>query len=124
MTYFFYDLAYKLGIDNIHDSLTHFQFGNITGIDLPGELGGILPSREWKKINKDEPWYRGETLIAGIGQGFMTASPLQLALATAAIANKGQLLTPQTIDAFSNKKVAIFMKMTKKPARQNTYKRY
>ena len=76
---FFYDLAYKLGIDNIHDSLTHFQFGNKTGIDLPGELGGILPSREWKKINKDEPWYRGETLIAGIGQGFMTASPLQLA---------------------------------------------
>jgi len=64
---------------------------------LPGELGGVLPSREWKKINKDEPWYRGETLITGIGQGFMTASPLQLALATAAIANKGQLLTPQVI---------------------------
>jgi len=94
---FFYDLAYKLGIDQIHDSLDLFQFGKNTNIDLPGELGGVLPSREWKKINKDEPWYRGETLITGIGQGFMTASPLQLALATAAIANKGQLLTPQVI---------------------------
>jgi penicillin-binding protein 2 len=94
---FFYDLAYKLGIDKIHDSLDLFQFGKNTNIDLPGELGGVLPSREWKKINKDEPWYGGETLITGIGQGFMTASPLQLALATAAIANKGQLLTPQVM---------------------------
>ena len=94
---FFYDLAFNMGIDQIHDSLSYFQFGKQTGIDLPGELGGILPSREWKKINKDEPWYRGETLITGIGQGFMTSSPLQLALATAAIANKGQLLTPQVM---------------------------
>ena len=94
---FFYDLAYKIGIDQIHDSLDLFQFGKNTNIDLPGELGGVLPSREWKKINKDEPWYRGETLITGIGQGFMTSSPLQLALATAAIANKGQLLTPQVM---------------------------
>jgi len=114
---FFYDLAYKLGIDNIHDSLTHFQFGNKTGIDLPGELGGILPSREWKKINKDEPWYRGETLIAGIGQGFMTASPLQLALATAAIANKGQLLSPQLLMHSQTKSGEIY-EDDKKPARQ------
>ena len=86
-----------MGIDQIHDSLSYFQFGNKTGIDLPGELGGILPSREWKKINKDEPWYRGETLITGIGQGFMTASPIQLALATGAIANKGNLQTPRVL---------------------------
>ena len=89
---FFYDLAYKMGIDQIHESLSLFQFGKKTGIDIPGELGGILPSREWKKINKDEPWYRGETLITGIGQGFMTASPMQLALATGAIANKGSFI--------------------------------
>ena len=94
---FFYDLAFKLGIDQIHNSLSYFQFGKKTGIDLSGELDGILPSREWKKINKDEPWYRGETLITGIGQGFMTTTPLQLALATAAIANKGQLLKPQVM---------------------------
>ena len=86
-----------MGIDQIHDSLSLFQFGKKTGVDIPGELGGILPSREWKKINKDEPWYRGETLITGIGQGFMTASPIQLALATGAIANKGQLHTPRVL---------------------------
>ena len=105
---FFYDLAFNMGIDQIHDSLSYFQFGKKTGIDLPGELGGILPSREWKKINKEEPWYRGETLITGIGQGFMTASPLQLALATAAIANKGQLLTPQVMMHSQSKKGDIF----------------
>lgn len=105
---FFYDLAFNMGIDQIHDSLSYFQFGKQTGIDLPGELSGILPSREWKKINKDEPWYRGETLITGIGQGFMTASPLQLALATAAIANKGQLLTPQVMMHSQSKNGDLF----------------
>ncbi|MDA8981164.1 penicillin-binding protein 2 [Candidatus Thioglobus sp.] len=105
---FFYDLAFNMGIDQIHDSLSYFQFGKKTGIDLPGELGGILPSREWKKINKDEPWYRGETLITGIGQGFMTTSPLQLALATAAIANKGQLLIPQVMMYSQSKNGDLF----------------
>ena len=105
---FFYDLAFNMGIDQIHDSLSYFQFGKKTGIDLPGELGGILPSREWKKINKDEPWYRGETLITGIGQGFMTTSPLQLALATAAIANKGQLLMPQVMMYSQSKNGDLF----------------
>lgn len=94
---FFYDLAYNMGIDKLHDSLAYFQFGEKTGIDLPGELSGILPSREWKKINKDESWYQGETLNTVIGQGFMTTSPLRLAVATAAIANKGQLLIPQIL---------------------------
>ena len=105
---FFYDLAFNMGIDQIHNSLSFFQFGKKTGIDLPGELGGILPSRDWKKINKDEPWYRGETLITGIGQGFMTASPLQLALATAAIANKGQLLVPQVLMHSQSKNGDLF----------------
>ena len=114
---FFYDLAYKLGIDNIHHSLSYFQFGKKTGIDLPGELGGILPSREWKKINKDEPWYRGETLITGIGQGFMTASPLQLAVTTAAIANRGKLLKPQVLMHAQTKNGDIY-ENDKKPASQ------
>ena len=94
---FFYDLAYKMGIDQIHDSLSYYRFGKKTGIDLPGEFEGILPSKDWKKINKDEPWYPGETLITGIGQGFMTTSPIQLAIATAAISNKGKLLTPRVL---------------------------
>jgi len=94
---FFYRLADKMGIDSLHDNLTFFNFGSKTGIDIPGEHGGILPSKTWKKINKDEPWYRGETLIVGIGQGFMTSSPLQLAVATAALANKGRLFQPKIL---------------------------
>jgi penicillin-binding protein 2 len=111
---FFYDLAYKIGIDQIHDSLSYFRFGKKTGIDLPGELEGILPSRDWKKINKDEPWYRGETLITGIGQGFMTTSPLQLAVATAAIANNGQILTPQVMKYYQSKNREAFEDLPKK----------
>ncbi len=94
---FFYRLADKMGIDSLHDNLTFFNFGSKTGIDIPGERGGILPSKTWKKINKNEPWYRGETLIVGIGQGFMTSSPLQLAVATAALANKGRLFQPKLL---------------------------
>ena len=96
---FFYDLANKMGIDKLHDNLTLFNFGSKTGIDIPGEKGGIMPSTTWKKINRNEPWYKGETLIAGIGQGFMTSSPLQLAVATAALANKGQLFQPTLLKA-------------------------
>ena len=94
---FFYDLADKIGIDTLHDNLTLFNFGSKTGIDIPGERGGILPSKAWKKINRNEPWYRGETLNAGIGQGFMTSSPLQLAVATAALANKGKIFQPKLL---------------------------
>lgn len=94
---FFYDLADKMGIENLHDGLKHFNFGKITGIDIPGERTGILPSKLWKKINKNMAWYRGETLITGIGQGFMTTSPLQLAVATAALANKGMIIQPKLL---------------------------
>lgn len=94
---FFYDLANNMGIDKLHDNLDLFNFGRKTGIDIPGEKGGIMPSKSWKKINRNEPWYRGETLIVGIGQGFMTSSPLQLAVATAALANKGQLFEPKLL---------------------------
>lgn len=117
---FFYDLAYSMGIDNLHKSLSLFGFGEKTGIDLPNEAQGILPSREWKNKNKNEPWYEGETLNTGIGQGFMIVTPIQLATATAAIANTGKLLTPKlllysqqqdntikTIDKNLSKQIAI-----------------
>ena len=104
---FFYDLANKMGIDTMHDNLKFFNFGAKTGIDIPGEKGGILPSKSWKKINKDEPWYRGETLIVGIGQGFMTSSPLQLAVATAALANKGQIFQPKLLKNIQSPNQAI-----------------
>jgi len=91
----------------MHDNLNYFNFGRKTGIDIPGEKGGILPSKAWKKINKDEPWYRGETLIVGIGQGFMTSSPLQLAVATAALANKGGLFKPKLLTNIQTPNQAI-----------------
>ena len=95
---FFYKLAYELGVDKIHDFLSHFGFGSRTGIDLTGESTGLLPSREWKRRARRQPWYPGETLIIGIGQGYFLTTPLQLAAATAAIANNGTFFTPHVVD--------------------------
>jgi penicillin-binding protein 2 len=95
---FFYKLAYELGVDKIHDFLSHFGFGIRTGIDLTGESTGLLPSREWKRRARRQPWYPGETLIIGIGQGYFLTTPLQLAAATAAIANNGTFFTPHVVD--------------------------
>ncbi len=110
---FFYDLANKMGIETLHENLQYFNFGAKTGIDIHGELGGILPSKAWKKINKNEPWYHGETLIAGIGQGFMSATPLQLALATAALANGGKVFRPKLL-----KNIHILDQIEKDPSIQ------
>ncbi len=94
---FFYNIANKMGIDLMHDYLTQFNLGQKTNIDLPYESAGILPSREWKKHTQGKSWYKGETVIAGIGQGFMTATPLQLAVFTSAIANRGKLVVPKLL---------------------------
>ncbi|MGB5453189.1 MAG: penicillin-binding protein 2 [Sedimenticolaceae bacterium] len=95
---YFYKLAYELGVDRIHDFLGQFGFGERTGIDLTGESGGLLPSREWKRRARRQPWYPGETLIIGIGQGYFLTTPLQLAAATAAIANGGTYYIPHVVD--------------------------
>lgn len=97
---YFYALAYDLGIDAIHDSLGLFGFGQPTGIDLEGERPGLLPSKQWKRRAKGKPWYQGETVITGIGQGFLLATPLQLAYATALLANRGQPIVPHLSRAF------------------------
>ncbi len=91
---YFYTLASILGIDRMHNFLRHFGFGEKTGIDLAGEKQGLLPSREWKRSQHNQSWYPGETLITGIGQGFLQVSPIQLAKAVATLANKGQVVTP------------------------------
>jgi penicillin-binding protein 2 len=95
---FFYKLAYDLGVDKLNAYLSHFGFGSRTGIDLIGESGGLLPSREWKRRARRQPWYPGETLIMGIGQGYFLSTPLQLAAATAAIANNGTFYTPRVVN--------------------------
>ncbi|MDP2903663.1 MAG: penicillin-binding protein 2 [Methylovulum sp.] len=95
---YFYRLAATLGIDRIHEFLQKFGFGEKTGIDLVGEKPGLLPSREWKNEQKNRAWYPGETLITGIGQGYHQVTPLQLATATATLANKGNIVTPFLVD--------------------------
>jgi penicillin-binding protein 2 len=92
---YFWDLAYKLGIDRIHDFLQPFGFGAVTGVDSTNERSGLLPSREWKRIYKRQPWFPGETLSVGIGQGYMLVTPLQLASATATLANRGKRFVPR-----------------------------
>lgn len=95
---YFYRLALMLGIDGVHDFLEKFGFGTLTGIDLIGEKAGLLPSRQWKKEARKQDWYPGETLITGIGQGYHQVTPLQLARATATLANRGQIVTPVLVD--------------------------
>ena len=94
---YFYELSYRLGIDRIHRFLAKFGFGEKTNIDLYGERKGLLPSRKWKRRVHKTIWYPGETVIAGIGQGYMLATPLQLASATATLASKGKKIQPRLV---------------------------
>jgi penicillin-binding protein 2 len=100
---YFYSVADRMGIDRMHEFLTGFGLGAATGIDIGGERKGVVPSREWKKKafkNKDlQTWFPGETVIAGIGQGFMLATPLQLAQATATVSMRGQRFAPRLVTA-------------------------
>ncbi|MFT4712779.1 MAG: penicillin-binding protein 2 [Candidatus Azotimanducaceae bacterium] len=94
---YFFDLAVKLGIDRIHENLALFGFGMNTTLDLPEARGGLLPSREWKKSARGLPWYPGDTVNIGIGQGDMLVTPLQLATAVATLANRGKIVTPRML---------------------------
>lgn len=94
---YFYEVSNRMGINRMHDYLREFGFGDKTGIDLVGERSGLLPSREWKRRVHNKIWYPGETLIAGIGQGYMLATPLQLAVATSALANRGKKVQPRLL---------------------------
>ena len=99
---YYYMLAMELGIDRIHHYLTQFGLGSRAGLDIPGESAGLIPSREWKRRALGEGWFHGETVIAGIGQGYMLATPLQLAKATAALANRGELRRPRLLHGLRN----------------------
>ena len=95
---YFYELALALGIDRMHRYLSSFGFGERTGIDLKGESRGLAPSRAWKRDARGQSWFPGETLITGIGQGYMLATPLQLASATATISMQGVRVRPRVVD--------------------------
>ncbi len=97
---YYYRLAHEMGIQKMGEYLSRFGFGARTGIDLEGELAGLMPSPEWKKRRFNQPWWPGETVIAGIGQGYTLSTPLQLAVATMALANGGALYQPQLVRAW------------------------
>jgi len=99
---YFYELASRMGIDRMHELLGGFGLGRPTGIDMKGEAGGLLPSEQWKRRARGQPWYPGETVIAGIGQGYTLVTPLQLAYATAVIANGGRGLRPHIVQAIED----------------------
>jgi penicillin-binding protein 2 len=94
---FFYRTSYRSGFNYLSDYLKIFGFGDKTGINLPFERKGVMPNDEWKLKNKSEPWYDGETLVNSIGQGFTLTTPLQLAYATGALVNGGNLYVPNYI---------------------------
>ncbi|MCG6869755.1 MAG: penicillin-binding protein 2 [Gammaproteobacteria bacterium] len=96
---YFYDLAYRMGIERMHDFLERFGLGSRTGLDSTGEAGGLLPSPAWKRSAHGQPWFPGETVISGVGQGYMLATPLQLAAAVSTIATRGQRVQPRLLRA-------------------------
>ena len=94
---YYYGLANELGIDKIHAYLSQFGFGKKTGVDMDGEVPGLLPSQEWKMKRHNQMWYAGDTVSAGIGQGYNLVTPLQLAAATATLANNGIAYKPHFV---------------------------
>ncbi len=99
---YFYRVAQDLGIDHIGEFLAKFGLGKPTGIDIPNEKGGLLPTKEWKERVRKEQWYAGETLSVGIGQGYLVLTPLQLAHATARFAARGRGAEPHLVHAVEN----------------------
>ncbi|MGG4607698.1 peptidoglycan DD-transpeptidase MrdA [Providencia sp. Me31A] len=94
---FFYQVAYDMGIDRLSAWMTRFGYGEYTGIDLAEERSGIMPTREWKQKRYKKPWYQGDTIPVGIGQGYWTATPIQMSKALMTLINDGQVKTPHLL---------------------------
>jgi penicillin-binding protein 2 len=100
---YFYEMAHRLGIDRLHDYLSKFGIGQRVSLDMFEEAEGLMPSQAWKRARYRQPWYPGETLILGIGQGYMQATPLQLAQVATLIANKGKWIRPHLAKTLDGK---------------------
>lgn len=94
---YFYEVARRVGVDAIAEMASRLGLGAALGLDLPGERGGVVPTREWKRAQMGQPWHQGETLITGIGQGYVLSTPLQLAVMTARLASGGYRVTPALV---------------------------
>jgi penicillin-binding protein 2 len=99
---YFYGLAQEIGIDGIQQFMSQFGFGRRTGIDIEGEVAGLLPSQQWKQKRFNQRWFVGDTISVGIGQGYNLATPLQLAVATAILANDGKVFRPHVVKHIEN----------------------
>ncbi|MBL7002644.1 MAG: penicillin-binding protein 2 [Gammaproteobacteria bacterium] len=113
---YFYDLSFRTGIDRMSAFMKQFGFGSRTGIDSTGERPGLMPSREWKRSVRREPWFPGETLITGIGQGALLATPLQLASATSALTQNGQVYKPHLVHSIEYPNNADILDIKKEPS--------
>ena len=114
---YYYRLASDLGIDNISNFMAPFGFGSRTGIDIDGESGGILPSQAWKLKRFKQKWYPGETVSIGIGQGYNSYTPIQLANAVATLANNGVMYRPHLVDYIENSKTGAHTLVEPHPIR-------
>jgi len=102
---FFYDMAFRMGIDHIHQFGAQFGLGHKTGVDIPSERKGLWPSREWKRAVRGLPWFPGDTVNVGIGQGDALTTPLQLAVMTSTIANRGIHYRPRLVQSINGREV-------------------
>ncbi|NWO08110.1 MAG: penicillin-binding protein 2 [Alteromonadaceae bacterium] len=118
---YFYEMGVEMGVDTMHRYLSAFGFGEDATLDVSGALEGILPSREWKRANRDEIWYPGDSVNMSIGQGFFLSTPLQLATATSLIANRGVWREPRLLKDIKGKRsVQEFLpEQTHKPLELN-----
>ncbi|CAH1905966.1 peptidoglycan DD-transpeptidase MrdA [Candidatus Nitrotoga sp. HW29] len=103
---YYYGLAIELGIDNIYSFFSEFGFGKKTGIDMEGEVSGLMPSQEWKQKRYKQKWYAGDTVSVGIGQGYNLVTPLQLAYATAVLANDGIAYRPHLLKEVQSSRIS------------------
>ncbi|TMN70648.1 penicillin-binding protein 2 [Pseudoalteromonas sp. S1727] len=112
---YFYDTAYRLGITKISDFMAQFGFGDLTGIDIHEETTAILPSKEWKEARFKESWWRGDTISVGIGQGYWTATPMQIANALNILVNKGINRPPHLVQVAKQENQVVQINNEEKP---------
>jgi penicillin-binding protein 2 len=120
---YFYTIGQRMGIDTIASYAHQFGLGEETGVELPSERVGIVPSTEWKQRARHEPWLPGETISASIGQGYVTVTPLQMASLIGTVANDGVLYRPRLVQGIMDRTTSQLQQLPVTPKRKLTVKR-